>query len=362
MFRSIKQWLNTRIGLDELIRNQFTDYHIPANVNIFYTIGFVAMVGYFTQAVTGFLLLIYYTPHPDYAFGSVQTIMNEVPYGWLVRMMHVVGSNLLIVVVPLHLFSVLFMGSYKKPRELTWVFGSFLMIITFTFCLSGYLLQWSQLSYWATTIVTTIPTAFPYFGDALARILRGGEMVAGPTLGRFFALHISILPAIFVICLGVHLFFVRRIGVSEPPFNGGLSEPWEEYRHEEHPGGKPFYPHFVFREVFMVMFYFSVMFFIIAFAPTLFLPEDTNLPADPLTTPAHIKPEWYFLAPYQLLRIIPDKVLGILLQVAIFLVFIFWPFLDTKRQRNLFRRPVLLGVCLLGAILWAILTIWGKHS
>jgi ubiquinol-cytochrome c reductase cytochrome b subunit len=362
MFRSIKEWLNVRVGLDELVRSQLTEYRVPANVNIFYTLGFVAMVGYLTQAATGFLLLIYYTPHPDQAFGSVQRIMNDVPFGWLVRLIHVTGSNLLVVVIILHMMSVFFMGSYKKPRELTWVTGSLMLLITFVFCLSGYLLPWSQLSYWATTIVTTMPTAFPYVGNFLAGILRGGDMVSGATLGRFFALHVSILPALLMAILVAHVFLVRRIGVSSPPFGREAEEEWAEFRHEDHPGGHPFYPHFFVRELFMIMFFFAVMFFIIAFAPTIFLPGDANTPANLFETPAHIKPEWYFLAFYQMLRIIPSKFLGIMLQVLAVSVFVLWPFFDSRRQRNLFRRPLLLASFFALLALWAILSIWGKHS
>ena len=157
-----------RIGLDELVRSQLTEYRVPRNINLFYTLGFVALAVFVLQVVTGILLLIYYIPEPDRAFKSVQHIMTTVPYGWLFRLMHVVGSNLMVAVVILHMLSVFFMNSYKKPRELTWVTGALLFLITMAFCLSGYLLPWSQFSYWATTIVTTIPTAFPYVGDFVA--------------------------------------------------------------------------------------------------------------------------------------------------------------------------------------------------
>ncbi len=354
-----------RIGLNELISTQLTEYMIPKNINIFYTLGFVALAAFISQVITGFFLLIYYVPHSDYAFRSVQDIiMNKVPYGWLFRMMHAVGSNLMVAVVILHMLSIFFMGSYKKPREMTWVVGSLMLLTTLTFCLSGYLLPWSQLSYWATTIVTTIPTAFPYVGEFITRMLRGGETVSGTTLNRFFALHVTFLPLLLLSFIAIHLFLIRRIGISSPPFgeSGEEKKSWTGYRHESHAGGYPFYPYFVQKEMIMVSAYFVVMFFIISFWPTLFLPEDANTPADPFKTPAHIKPEWYFLAPYQMLKIVPSKLLGISMQIGLVSLFILWPFFDTKEEENILKRPLLRTLFIFSVLTWITLTIWGLYS
>jgi len=364
MFGKVRNWLEIRIGLDELTRTQLTEYLIPKNINIFYTLGFVALAAFISQIITGFFLLIYYVPHSDYAFRSVQDIMNKVPYGWLFRMMHAVGSNLMVAVVILHMLSVFFMGSYKKPREMTWVVGSFMLLTTLTFCLSGYLLPWSQLSYWATTIVTTIPTAFPYVGEFITRMLRGGETVSGTTLNRFFALHVTFLPLLLLSFIAIHLFLIRRIGISSPPFGESSEEkkPWTRYRHESHAGGYPFYPYFVQKEMLMVSAYFVAMFFIISFLPTLFLPEDANTPADPFKTPAHIKPEWYFLALYQMLKIVPNKLLGISMQIVLVTLFILWPFFDTEEEDNILKRPLLRSLFIISILAWITLTIWGRYS
>ncbi len=219
--QQIREWLEIRIGLDELIRSQLTEYRVPKNLNLLYTLGMVAFAAFIIQVVTGILLLIYYVPQEEHAFKSIQTIMNVVPYGWLFRLMHVVGSNLMVAVVFLHLTSVVFLGSYKKPRELTWVVGALLLFTTLTFCLSGYLLQWSQLSYWATTVVTNIPTAFPLVGNFICKLMRGSQNVSQETLSRFFALHVGLLPLLLVSLFGVHAFLVRRIGVSAPPSAAG---------------------------------------------------------------------------------------------------------------------------------------------
>ena len=364
MTGKLKSWLEARIGLEELIRTQLTGYMVPRNINIAYTLGFVALAAFIAQVITGFFLLIYYVPDAEHAFRSVQDIMSIVPYGWLFRSMHAVGSNLMVAVVILHMLSVFFMGSYKKPREMTWVAGLLMLLMTLTFCLSGYLLPWSQLSYWATTIVTTIPTAFPYIGDFVTRIMRGGEAVSGVTLNRFFAMHVTLLPFLLIPLIGIHLFLVRRIGISAPPFGraAGSKKPWTSFRHESYPDGHPLYPYFIQREMSMVAVYFGVMFFIISFLPTLFMPGDANVPADPFRTPGHIKPEWYFLAPYQMLKLVPNKLLGISIQMALVAVLVLWPFLDTKDEDNILKRPLLLALFVLSLIIWAALTAWGRYS
>jgi ubiquinol-cytochrome c reductase cytochrome b subunit len=364
MLQGLKNWLEIRIGLKELIRSQLTEYRVPRRINLFYTLGFVALAAFLIQVFTGLFLLIYYIPDTNHAFKSVQRIMTTIPYGWLFRLIHAVGSNILVVVILLHMLSVLFMNSYKKPRELTWITGSLLLLITLTFCLSGYLLPWSQLSYWATTIAANIPSAFPFIGEYIVEILRGGPNVSGATLGRFFALHVGFLPAALLAVVALHLFLIRRIGISAPPFGAsGEEKPgWTEFHHDSHPDGPPFFPHYVLKETVMVMVFLAVMFFIITFAPTLFLPEDTNLPANAFKTPEHIKPEWYFLAPYQMLKLIPNKFVGISLQVITVLLFIVWPLLDTKAEDNILKRPVLLLSFLAGIALWVTLTLWGKYS
>lgn len=361
MFGKMKNWLEVRIGLDDLVKTHLTEYRVPKNINLLYTLGFVVLAGYAIQVISGILLLVYYIPHPDHAFRSVQDIMKTMPYGWLFRQMHVVGSNFMIAAVFLHMVTVFLMGNYKRPRELTWFGGALLLLVTLLFGLSGYLLPWSQLSYWATTVVTSMPTAFPYLGDFVSKLIRGGEFVSGPTLSRFFALHVAILPPVFMFFLLFHLFLIRRIGISATPFGRSDEErrPLTEYRKKIHPGGHPFYPYFFQKEISMVMIYVAVMFFFIALMPALFLPPDANTPADPFKTPSHIRPEWYFLAPYQMLKLIPNKFLGIILQIVIVSIFIAWPFIDAYEEKNILKRPILRGVFVVGLVMWVILTYLG---
>jgi len=353
MWQKLKEGFEERVGLQSLIKTKLRDYRVPQGINIFYTLGIVTLIAYLVQAVSGYFLLIYYIPHPDHAFKSVNDMMNVVPFGWLPRMIHIVVSNLMVVVIILHLISIFVMLSYKKPRELTWVAGVCLFFVTLVFCLSGYLLPWSQRSFWATTIVTNIPTAFPVIGDYVANTLRGGENVSGITLTRFFSLHVGFLPPLFLALVGFHVYLVRSLGLSTPPFS--TSEPGTS-------SGQPFYPYLFLKQVFMVMLFFVVVFFMITFLPTLFLPEAANTPADPLKTPLRIKPEWYFLAPYQLFKIIPNKFFGITLQVLLAVIFMTWPYLDTKEEKNILRRPLLILFLVIVLAAWAALTIWGRYS
>ena len=361
MSSRLREWLEVRIGLDELVRSQLTEYRVPKDINLLYTLGMVAFAAFLLQVVTGILLLVYYIPDDKDAFESIRFIMNQVPYGWFFREMHVVGSNLMVAVLLLHVSSAFFYGAYKKPRELTWVVGALLLLTTFAFCLSGYLLPWSQLSYWATTVVTTIPTAFPVVGDYIANLIRGGDKVSGVTLNRFFALHVGLLPPLLMILFGLHAFLVRRIGISAPPFATEKKPEWTRFRHADYFGGPPFYPYFVTKEAFMVALYFVAMFCIIAFTPALFLPHDTLIPADPLNTPELIRPEWYFRAPYQMLKLIPNRFLGIFTQLILVIIFIFWPFLDKTDKVNILRRPLLLALFFVTIVVWIGLSIWGSY-
>jgi len=234
--------------------------------------------------------------------------------------------------------------------------------VTIAFGFSGYLLPWTQLSYWATTVVTSIPTAVPVVGDFVAGILRGGDQVTGATLSRFFAFHVSILPPLFMLLVGIHLFLIKRIGISATPFGLQAEEkrPWTEYHKKSHADGYPYYPRFFQMDMLMVMVYLAVMFALITFTPNLFFPEEATIPANPFMTPVTIRPEWYLLAPYQMLKIIPNKFLGIIIQLALFLVFLLWPFFDTEKEKNIMKRPLLRVLFLFSFILWLILMFWGR--
>ncbi len=357
-------WFDVRLGTRELLRQNLTGYLLPRNVNSWYTLGAVLLTLFALQFVTGILLLIYYVPDVDKAFMSVERIMNEVPYGWLIRTLHAVGSNVIIIALLLHMLSVLFMGSYKRPRELTWLSGFILFNLGLALCLTGYLLPWSQLSFWATTVATDAAGAIPVIGSDIVTFLRGAPSVGAPTLGRFFALHVMGLPLLLGGGIGAHLFCVRRTGISTAPF-GELAQPahvGSRFEHEEHKNGIPFFPNYTIKDLAMICFFLAGLVSIAIFAPALFLPVDALEPADPFSTPAHIKPEWYFLWAYQTLKIFPSKLLGLGAQGAFMTFLALLPFIDFGAERRPARRPLFVTAYVLGILLFVGLSIWGHFS
>lgn len=357
-------WLDNRLGIKDLIHQNMGGYLLPRNVNIWYTMGAVLMALFGLQFLTGILLLVYYVPDTEKAFASVTAIMNEVPFGWLFRYLHVVGSNLIIIFLLLHMMSVLFMGSYKRPRELTWISGFTLLNLGLVFCLTGYLLPWSQLSFWATTVATDAAGAVPVVGEYLVSFLRGGPSVGAATLGRFFALHVMVLPLGLMGLVGFHLFCVRRAGISQPPFGDDYKPRsfGEGFEHEHHPGGVPFHPNYTIKDLSMIFFALAILVAISFYAPWLFIPPDALVPADPFNTPEHIKPEWYFLWAYQTLKIFPSKLLGLAAQGAAMTFIALLPFIDRGAERRPFKRPLFLTCYLLGILLFVGLSIWGHYS
>ncbi|MCF8719340.1 cytochrome b [Nitrospina gracilis] len=219
LYEKILDWIDYRTGIQSIVRDQLTEYRIPARLNKWYSLGGLSLFIFVLQLITGILLLVYYVPSTELAFASVQRIMLEIPYGWLVRLAHAVGSHAMIVVVLLHMVSVVFMGAYKKPREITWLSGCILLFLTLGICFTGYLLPWSQLSYWATTVATSIPEPIPVIGPYIVKLIRGGETLNPDTLNRFFTLHVIVIPAVMLGLMGLHLFLVRVLGISESPFD-----------------------------------------------------------------------------------------------------------------------------------------------
>lgn len=364
-FNKLSNWLEVRLGIDELIKRQLTGYLLPRNINSWFSLGSILLVIFTIQVVTGILLLVYYVPDAEKAFKSVTYIMNDIPFGWLVRMCHAVGSNMMVAVLFLHMLSVLFMGSYKSPRELNWLTGFILFNLVLAISLTGYLLPWSQLSFWATTVATNSVGAIPVVGDYLVEFLRGGKLVGPATLGRFFALHVALLPLSIAAIVGAHLFLLERIGVSTPPF--GLSNTnnmWNGdcFRYEDHPGGIPFFPNYALQDATSIMIYLTVFLGIVFFDPYIFFPQTAFIPADPFRTPAHIKPEWYFLANYQTLKVFPNELIGLTVQGVAMTFLALLPFIDRGKEKHPLKRPLFLACSIGGIILYVAMMIWGHYS
>jgi len=364
MKKIIIDFFDSRLGIRDILEQNLTKYLLPRNINVWYTLGAVLITLFMIQVATGILLLIYYVPNPEEAFQSVERIMNEVPFGWLMRTLHAVGANVIIIALLLHMLSVMFMASYKKPRELTWVSGFVILNLAFGLCLTGYLLPWSQLSFWATTVATDAAGAIPVVGDELVRFMRGGSMVNEATLGRFFALHVMGMPLLLGGLIGFHLFCVRRSGVSRPPFGAEYEsrDYPDHFEHEEHPGGIPFFPNYVIKDSAVICFFLAFFLAIVFFAPNLFFPESAFEPADPFVTPPHIKPEWYFLWAYQTLKIFPSEIIGLGIQGLFMTLLALLPFIDRGPERRPFQRPLFMTCYVLGILLFVAISIWGHYS
>jgi ubiquinol-cytochrome c reductase cytochrome b subunit len=343
--RQVASWFDDRVGLRDLIDKNLTGYGVPKrSTGILFCLGGLALMMFGVQLLTGILLLVHYVPTTAGAFESVQRITLEVPFGWFIRGLHSYGATIMMAAVMLHGFRVYLFAEYRAPRELHWVTGILLLGLTMGLAFSGYLLPWTQLSYWGSTVGTETLRDIPY-GDEIVRLLRGGENVGEPTLHRFFAAHVVVLPLLLMGLVGVHLYLVRRTGQGGPP----TIQPGEPKF--------PFFPGHVAKELLLLAAVIVGITLLVLYGP-----HHHEEPADPYNTPAHIKPEWYFLASYQFLKVVSPEWLGLVLQGLVGGLILFWPFFDRKGERDIRKRPVLmLGTALFLAGVIGF-TIWGWVS
>jgi len=328
---NVIDWVDQRLDLTE-VRHFVAEKGVPVHAQkIWYYLGGMTLFLFGVQVFTGILLLLYYRPSAAEAYESVQFIVTQVQFGWLIRNVHSWSANLLIGLAFAHLFSVFFLKSYRKPRELTWVSGMLLLFVMLGFGFSGYLLPWNELSFFATKVGTGIAGAVPLIGHFSLRLLRGGDDVTGATLSRFYGLHVAILPAIATALVALHLLLVQRQGMSVPP---GVEKALK-------PGARlpqmPFFPNYILRDV---LAWYVVIAVLAALAA--FYPWELGTKADPFAVvPPGIRPEWYFLAMFHTLKLVPSHVLGIegerlgvvaFAVAALFLVLV--PFLDRRASRG----------------------------
>ncbi len=322
----VRNWLDERFGWAELtapLRNKTVPLH---RFSYWYFLGGITLFLYGLQVGTGILLLLYYRPSANEAFESVQHIMTRVHFGWLVRSIHSWGANLMIFTAFAHMFSVLFLRAYRKPRELTWVSGMVLLVLAMGFGFSGYLLPWNTLAFFATKVGTEVAGQVPLVGRWLVIFLRGGEEVTGATLTRFFGFHVALLPGLATLFLALHLLLVQRLGISVPP---RLEKEWEVLPQEKRE--MRFFPNFLLRELMAWYVALAALAALAAFAPW-----ELGTKADPFApAPAGIKPEWYFLFMFETLKVLPAKVwridgevLGVLAFVLAGVVWTLLPFFD----------------------------------
>ncbi len=354
MLGKIGKWIDERGKFGDLWRSQMVEYKVPKNLTFPYAFGVMAIVAFAIQIISGIFLTMYYQPDVHLAFDSANyTIMKEVPFMWLIRHIHAAGANFFLAIVYLHILTGIYYNAYKKPRELTWIVGWAIYFVLLMTALSGYLLPWGQLSYWGMVVTTEIPTSIPgVIGETISVWMKGGYELGQITLGRFFGLHIWLLPLTLLGLVSLHLYLVRANGISNP----------EGKEIDKKKEGIPFHPYITLKEGAYVMWYLAIFFFFVFFHMSHFLPADNYEPADPFKTPPHIAPEWYLLAFYTIFRSIPDKFLGfVVFNIALVLLLII-PFLDFSPIKSARNRPLFFIAFVVLVISSIALTILGTMA
>lgn len=327
-YKGLIGWIEERMPIFSFIQH-LKDYRTPKNLNYAWNFGSMAMIILILQIATGLFLAMQYTPNVNLAFDSVENIMRNVNYGWLLRYMHAVGASMFFAVVYLHIARGLYYGSYQSPRELLWFFGLIIFVVMMATAFMGYVLPWGQMSFWGAKVITSLFSAIPFVGDDIVVWLWGGFSVDNPTLNRFFALHF-LLPFVIVALVAIHIIALHIHGSNNPT---GVDVKTKK-------DTIPFHPYYTVKDCFGFGVLFLVFFSFVFFSPNSLGHTDNYIEANPLSTPLHIVPEWYFLPFYAILRSVPDKLGGVIAMFgAIFILFAL-PWLDGSRVRSANYRPI----------------------
>jgi ubiquinol-cytochrome c reductase cytochrome b/c1 subunit len=323
------QWLEKRLPIGGLIHSSFVAYPTPRNLNYWWTFGGILSFMLGVQIVTGVVLAMHYTAQVDMAFNSVEAIMRDVNYGWLLRYLHAYGASMFFLAVYIHMFRGLYYGSYKEPREVLWILGVIIYLLMMATGFMGYVLVWGQMSFWAATVITNLFSAIPGVGDALVTWLWGGYAVGNPTLNRFFSLH-YLLPFVIAGVVVLHVWALHVAGQNNP---AGI-EPKSDK------DTVPFTPYATIKDGFFMAVFCILFAWFVFYIPGYLLNGDNFIPANPAVTPSEIVPEWYYLPFYAILRAIPNKLLGVIALLASIVLLAFLPWLDTSRVRSANYRPL----------------------
>ncbi len=326
---AVIKWIDHRLPVFSMMNETMVDYPAPKNLNYWWNFGSLAGFALVVMIVTGIILAMQYTAHVDFAFNSVERIMRDVNGGWLIRYIHMNMASFFFIVVFIHMFRGLYYGSYKAPREILWMLGVVILLLMMATAFMGYVLPWGQMSFWGATVITNLFSAFPLIGESIVVWLWGGFSVDNPTLNRFFALH-YLLPFVIVGVVVVHLWALHRFG-SNNPLGIEAKGPQDKI---------PFHPYYTVKDAFGVGVFLLAFSGFLFFAPNFLGHPDNYIPANPLVTPAHIVPEWYFLPFYAILRSIPDKLMGVLAMFASIGILFILPWLDRSPVRSAKFRPV----------------------
>ncbi len=325
----LHDWVDYRLPIFSYVRENLVDYPTPKNLNYWWNFGALLGITLLTMILTGIFLAFNYTPHTELAFASVEHMMRDVSYGWLIRFMHSSGASMFFILVYIHMFRGLYFGSFKEPRELLWIIGVAIYLAMMATAFMGYVLPWGQMSYWGATVITSLFSAIPVIGDTLVTWIWGGFVISDNTLMRFFVVH-YLMPMVIVLLVFLHLWALHRHH-SNNPLGVDMKTPADSV---------PFHPYYTIKDLLgfgvFLTFYLAFVFF----APDYFGHPDNYIEANPLVTPAHIVPEWYFLPFYAILRSIDDKLLGVIAMFSAVSILFILPWLDRGRVRSAKFRPI----------------------
>jgi quinol-cytochrome oxidoreductase complex cytochrome b subunit len=358
MLDSMVKWVDQRLPVFTFMEHELREYPTPRNLSYWWNFGSLAGIVLVVMIVTGIMLAMHYVPHQDYAFDSVERIMRDVNYGWLLRYIHMNGGSMFFIVVYIHLFRGMYYGSYKAPREILWWLGVIILLLMMATAFMGYLLPWGQMSFWGATVITNLFSAVPLVGDFIVEWLRGGFAVENATLNRFFSLH-YLMPFVIVGVVMVHLVALHTTR-SNNPLGIEIKGPQDSI---------PFHPYYTVKDNFGIGIMLVVFAVFVFFAPNFFAEVDNYIPANPLLTPPHIVPEWYFLPYYAILRafdfdiwFLSAKLLGVIAMFGSILVLFVLPWLDTSKVRSGRFRPVFKYFFWIFFVDTAILTVVGGNA
>uniref|UniRef100_A0A8J4H850 Cytochrome b n=1 Tax=Acidicaldus sp. TaxID=1872105 RepID=A0A8J4H850_9PROT len=325
----VVNWIDKRLPVFTLMQKEYAAFPTPKNFNYFWNFGALAMVNLMIMIATGVFLAMNYTPNVAMAFNSVEHIMRDVNWGWLIRYAHMNGASMFFIVVYIHTFRGLYYGSYKTPRELLWMLGVVILLLMMATAFMGYVLPWGQMSYWGATVITNLFSAIPLVGPSIVTWLWGGFSVDNATLNRFFSLH-YLLPFVIVGVVFFHVIALHIAG-SNNPLGIDVKSPQDTI---------PFHPYYTIKDSVGICVYLLVFAALVFFSPNFFASPDNYIPANPLQTPAEIVPEWYFLPFYAILRSVPNKLGGVMMMFGSIMVLFVLPWLDTSPVRSARFRPI----------------------
>ncbi|MCX8503758.1 MAG: cytochrome b/b6 [Beijerinckiaceae bacterium] len=326
---AVGKWFESRLPIMGLIHSSFVVFPNPRNLNYFWTFGGILAFMLVAQIITGVVLAMHYTAHADMAFNSVELIMRDVNYGWMLRYLHANGASMFFIAVYVHIFRGLYFGSYKAPREVLWILGVIIFLLMMATAFMGYVLPWGQMSFWGATVITNLFSAIPGVGEVIVSYLWGGYSVSNPTLNRFFSLH-YLMPFMIAGVVVLHIWALHVAGSNNP---SGIEKKTSKDM-------LPFHPYFTVKDAFALSCFLVVYVWFAFYIPNFLGHADNYIEANPAVTPAHIVPEWYFLPFYAILRAVPDKLLGVLAMFGSIAIMVVVPWLDTSKVRSGNYRPV----------------------